>query len=159
MTKRAVIACAMLTAGLVAGACGKPVDLKQSLQVTDVTSGWFDAGIVEGKNKLVPTVTFTLRKAEGVANSAVALNLVFKTSDTGDESNDEFVQRVEFNGNETAPIVVRSKSGYTADPPQSRADMLKHSQFRDMDVEIFAKQTSQWVSLHKTRIERQLLTR
>ena len=149
----------MLTAGLVAGACGKPVDLKQSLQVTDVTSGWFDAGIVEGKNKLVPTVTFTLRKAEGVTISSVALNLVFKTSDTGDESNDEFVQRVEFNGNETAPIVVRSKSGYTADPPQSRADMLKHSQFRDMDVEIFAKQTSQWVSLHKTRIERQLLTR
>ncbi|MBA3298232.1 MAG: hypothetical protein H0U19_15000, partial [Acidobacteria bacterium] len=148
----------LMTAG-VAGACGKPVDLKQALQVTDVTSGWFDAGIVDGKNKLVPTVTFKLRKAEGVPLSSASLNLVFKTSDTGEENNDEFVQRVEFSGNETAPIIVRSKSGYTGEPPQSRADMLKNSQFRDMDVEIFARQTSQWVSLHKTRIDRQLLTK
>lgn len=147
----------MLLAGLVAGACGKPVDLKQALQVTDVTSGWFDAGIVEGKNKLVPTVTFTLRKPEGVKLSSVSLNLVFRKSDTGEEHNDEFVQRVDFSGNETLPITVRSGSGYTGE--ESRADMLKHSQFRDMDVEIFAKQTSQWVSLHKTPIERRLLTK
>ena len=43
-------------------ACGAPVDLKQSLQVTDVSSGWFDAGIQNGKNKLVPTVTFRSKR-------------------------------------------------------------------------------------------------
>ena len=37
--------------------------------------------------------------------------------------------------------------------------MLEHSQFRDMEVQIFAKQSSaQWVELHRARIARQLLT-
>ena len=69
------------------------------------------------------------------------------------------MQRVDFQGQETQPVTVRTKWGYTADPPQTRAEMLKHSQFRDMDVQIFAKQSSsQWVELHRVRIARQLLT-
>ncbi len=39
--------------------CGGPEpDVKQALQLTDVVTGWFDAGIVNGQNKLVPTITF-----------------------------------------------------------------------------------------------------
>jgi hypothetical protein len=37
--------------------------------------------------------------------------------------------------------------------------MLKNSQFRDMEAQIFAKQSSsQWVELHRLKIPRQLLT-
>ena len=45
----------------------------RALQVTELSSGWFDAGIVEGKNKLVPSVTFRLRKSQGVDISAAAV--------------------------------------------------------------------------------------
>ena len=143
---------------LIAAACSSAVDLKQHVQVTDVTTGWFDAGIVDGKNKLVPSVTFKLRRSPDVNLSSVSLNLVFKKVD-GTEHDDVFVQRVAFNDNgETNPIPVRSQTGYTGDPPQSRADMLKHKDFIDMEVEIFARQSSAWVPLHKVRISRQLLT-
>jgi hypothetical protein len=155
MWKRAAVACALLTAV----ACSKPVDLKQALQVTDYSSGWFDAGIVDGKNKLVPTVAFKLRQAEGTGLSNAALTIVFKFADSGEEHDNVFVQRVDFDGSVSKPVSVRSQTGYTGDPPQSRADMLKNSHFRDMDVEIFARQSSNWVSLHKARIDRVLLTK
>ena len=149
-----------ILSALVLPACYSSVDLKQALQVTDVSTGWYDAGIVDGKNKLVPSVTFKLTKSPGVRVSSASLNVVFR-KDTGEEHDDVFVQRVEFGGNdETAPIVVRGTTGYTGDPPQSRADMLKNSQFRDMDAEIFVRQSSsQWIPLHKVRIARQLITR
>lgn len=143
----------------VLNACGPAVDLKQALQVTDVSSGWFDAGIVDGKNKLVPSVTFKLKNSSTAKLSSVSLNLTFTFAGDQDHTDDVFVQRVDFQGQETQPITVRTKWGYTGDPPQSRADMLKHSQFRDMDAQIFAKQSSsQWVELQRVRIARQLLT-
>ena len=40
--------CFLLAAGLLAAGCASRVDLKQSVQVTDVSTGWFDAGIVDG---------------------------------------------------------------------------------------------------------------
>ncbi len=152
--------CTVLTACvlLLAAGCAKPVDLKQHLQVTDVSTGWYDAGVVDGKNKLVPSVSFKLRRPADVKLASVSLNLVFKKVD-GTEHDDVFVQRVTFNDNgESDLIPVRSQTGYTGDPPQSRADMLKHKDFIDMEVEIFARQSAQWVSLHKVRISRQLLT-
>jgi hypothetical protein len=142
-----------------ASACGKPVDLKQALQVTDVSSGWFDAGIQNGKNKLVPSVTFKLKKNADVNLSSVSLNIVFMFAGSSDHADDVYVQSVRFEGSETKPIVVRTQWGYTGDPPQTRAEMLKHSQFRDMEASIFAKQSSsQWVELQRVPITRQLLT-
>ena len=153
--RRASLAAIVL---LAAAACGSSVDLKQALQVTDVSTGWHDAGVVDGKNKLVPSVTFKLRKPPDANLSTVSLNVVYRKV-TGDEHDDVFVQRVDFTGDETAPVTVRSQTGYTGEPPQSRADMLKNSNFVDMEVEIFARQTSsQWVSLHKVTVSRQLLT-
>ena len=51
-----------LLAVLALSSCSKPVDLPKALEVTDVTTGYFDAGIVEGnKNKIVPTISFRLK--------------------------------------------------------------------------------------------------
>ena len=149
-----------LLAAALSSACSKPVDLKQSVQIVDVTAGWFDAGIQEGKNKLVPSVTFRLKKNPDADLSSLSLNLVFQAEEATEHFDDVFVQRVAFNGNETEPITVRSKFGYTGDPPQSRAEMLKNSHFRDMNVQVFAKESAaQWVELHRLKIPRQLLTR
>jgi hypothetical protein len=139
--------------------CGAPVDLKQAVQVIDVSTGWFDAGIVEGKNKLVPSVTFKLKQTADAKLTSISLNVSFVFVKDTDPNDDVFVQNIPFAGAETAPLTVRSKVGFTADPPQTRAEMLKHGEFRDMDARIFAKQSSsQWVELQRVRIDRQLLT-
>jgi hypothetical protein len=149
----------VLAAALSAAACGKAADLKQATHITDVSSGWFDAGIQDGKNKLVPSVTFRITKTPAVDLSSLSLNVVFRVSGEQEHWDDVFVQRVDFNGDSTDPITVRSQFGYTGDPPQTRADMLKNSQFRDMESQIFAKQSSsQWVELQSVKIVRQLLT-
>ena len=152
-----ILAALLATAGM--AGCAKAVDLKQSIEVTDVASGWFDAGVVNGQNKLVPTVTFKLRKKGSVELGTIALNMVFKRQGEDGSYDDVFLQRVPFEGPETAPISVRAQNGYTADPPQTRAEMLKHSLFRDVAVQIFAKQSStQWVELQRVEVQRQVLT-
>jgi hypothetical protein len=159
MVRRIAASLAIAAAASCLTACGPRVDLKQAVQVADVSSGWFDAGIVDGKNKLVPSVTFKLKKNADVKLATVSLNLTFTTAGDQDHTDDVYVQRVDFQGPETQPITVRTKWGYTGDPPQTRAEMLKNSLFRDMDVQIFAKQSaSQWVELQRVRIERRLLT-
>ena len=57
MRRPSVALLLLAVAGLAAG-CGKPVDLKQVLQVSDVSGGYHDAGLVEGRNKVVPSITF-----------------------------------------------------------------------------------------------------
>jgi hypothetical protein len=159
MARATLCVLGLLAAALSSGACGSAVDLKQALQVTDLSAGWFDAGIQNGQNKLVPSVTFKLKKNPDVRLSSVALNLTYIFVDTQEHADDVFVQSVPFEGPETAPIIVRSKWGYTADPPQTRAEMLQNSHFRDMEVQIFAKQSSsQWVELQRVKIARQLQT-
>ncbi|HEX5473691.1 MAG TPA: hypothetical protein VFX12_03430 [Vicinamibacterales bacterium] len=144
--------------------CSPQVDLKQTLQVTDVAAGWHDAGVVAGKNKIVPSVTFRLKKPAGASVSPLALNAVFKRLNgqpphvTEDDWDEVFVQNVPFEGDQTAPLTVTSPTGYTADPPQSRADMLANSQFRDMRLHLFAKSGSgQWVEVAHIDIPRTLL--
>jgi hypothetical protein len=150
--------CALIPALLLTISCSSPVDVKQSVQVTDVSSGWFDAGIVDGANKLVPSVTFRLRDSSGDV-SRLAMNIIFKFADNGETHEEIFKQRVDFEGGQTALLTFRAQVGFTGTPPQSRADMLKNSFFRDMDAVVLVRQQSaQWVELHQGRIERQLLT-
>lgn len=150
---------AICTVALLPGACGPAIDLKQALQVTDLSSGWYDAGVQNGQNKLVPSVRFKLRKNGDVNLSSLSLNLTFTFSGEQERADDVFVQNVAFEGAETAPIIVRTKWGHTADPPQTRAEMLTNSHFRDIEVQIFAKRSSgQWTELQRLKIARRLVT-
>ena len=113
--------------------CGRPVDLKQVLQVSDLSGGYHDAGIVDGRNKIVPTVSFRLKKSTNDDIRPLSLNVVFKKL---------------------------PKAGYTGDPPQSRADILTHSMFQDVRAHIFAKHSAtQWVEIGSFDIPRQILAR
>jgi hypothetical protein len=157
---------ASLLAVLLAAACSSSVDIKQALEVTEASSGWYDAGIVDGKNKIVPSITFKLRKKQDIDLSAIALNIAFRYvpapgSNVEEPWEDFYVQRAEFkNRNETDPLVVRLPNGYTAEPPQSRLEMLKNSQFRDVRARIFAKySSSQWVEIGTVDVQRQLIVR
>jgi hypothetical protein len=150
-----------------AASCSKPVDFKSTLQVTDVSGGWYDAGIVEGKNKLVPTVTFRIRKPADVRLRSLSLNVHFKRivdpskpGLEGEEEADEvFLQTVDFaDGTQTALLPVRAPTGFTGE--QARAEMLQHSQFKDFRARVFAKQSSTtWVELLTFDIPRTILTK
>ena len=140
--------------------CGGQVDLKQALQITDVSTGYFDAGVTpDGLNKLVPSVTFRIRDTSGKV-SRLALNVMFRRTDSGEDQDEVFLQRVNFANGQTELLTVRPTFGFTGTPPQSRQDMLKNSNFVDIDAVVLARQVSaQWLEVHRVRIERQLLTR
>ncbi|MDQ3421255.1 MAG: hypothetical protein M3541_21210 [Acidobacteriota bacterium] len=151
---------ALAFALLFAISCSTPVDLKQALQVTDVSSGYFDAGVTaEGANKLVPSVTFRLRDSSGKL-SRVALNVVFRVAASGEDKDEIFKQRVDLADGQTELLTLRSQAGFTGTPPQSRLDMLKNSNFQDMEAVIMVREVAaQWLELHRIPIERQLLTK
>jgi hypothetical protein len=143
-----------------AASCGKPVDVKTALQVIDVRTGYFDAGVKDGKNRLVPDLVFRIKNVSGEKLTSPSINVIFKKLN-GDVIWDEvYFQHVDFkDNNETGPITARASTGYTGDPPQSRADMLRNSYFEDLYAQVFVKQSSsQWVELHRVTLERKLLT-
>lgn len=159
----------LCAAGWVAGAiigllvaCGPARDLRQDVQVVDVTTGWFDAGIVDGKNKLVPTISFRLKNVSAERIAGIQVNGVFRRVGEEDEWGSAFVRAVGSDGlapgATTAPIVLRSQLGYTSEQP--RLEMLRHREFIDARVELYGKRgAAQWVKLGEFRIARQLLTR
>jgi hypothetical protein len=164
---RTVRGCAaLMPVLLLASACTSNVDLKQALEITDASGGWYDAGIVEGKNKIVPTVTFRLRNTTETSIASVAVNVAFRYppaagATTEDELDEVFIQQAQFSeGNQTPPLTVRTQTGYTGDPPQSRLDLLKHTQFRDVRARVYVKYGStQWVDIGTIDVPRQLITR
>ena len=59
-------------------ACGPAVDLTKGLQILDVSTGWFDAGIVNGQNKLVPAISFKLKNVSDQKLTVLQVNVLFK---------------------------------------------------------------------------------
>jgi len=169
MRIRAAFITAVVLAGLSAAGCSKPVDLKRALQVLDLTGGYHDAGVVGGKNKIVPSLTFRLKKGGSDSLRPLSLSVSFKKlppagmavppgSPAETDWDEKFVQSVPFENDVTAPLTFKAEAGYTADPPQTRADMLKNSNFQDVRVHVFAKHSaSQWVEIATFDVPRQIL--
>jgi hypothetical protein len=166
---RIVSAALVLAIGLTAG-CSAPVDLKQVLKISDLTGGYRDAGIVDGRNKIIPSISFRLTKSTDRSLDPLSLNLAFKKlpapgitpapgSPTEEDWDDAFSANVRFTGNDTGLLTYKINAGYTGDPPQSRADILKNSHFQDVRVHIFAKHSSsQWTEIAQFTLPRQLIT-
>lgn len=147
---------------VLAAACGSNVNLATSAKLTEVTTGWFDAGITEdGKNKLVPSVSFRIQNTGTATIGSTQLNLIFKRIIDQEEWTTSFVRGIGTEGlapgASTAPIVVRAQQGYTG--TQARITMLQNAQFIDFKVEVFGKHGSAaWAKLGEYKIDRQLLT-
>jgi hypothetical protein len=160
---------AVLTASLSAAGCSKPVDLKQALQVTDLIGGYHDAGVVGGKNKIVPTLSFRLKKSTSDSLRPLSLSVSFRQlppagtevapgSPAEKDWDEKFVQSVAFENDVTAQLTFKAETGYTADPPQTRAEMLQNKSFQDVRVHVFAKHSaSQWVEIATFDVPRQIL--
>jgi hypothetical protein len=167
MLTRRLIGALILVAPLavLSTACSSSVNVKQAVEVTETGGGWYDAGIVDGKNKIVPMVSFRLQKRAGADLDSVSLNVAFREppppgGNTEEQWDEVYLQNVKFEGPQTSVLTVRTEKGYTGDPPQSRLELLKHSQFRDKRAHLFAKASGgQWVELATIDVPRQLITR
>jgi hypothetical protein len=152
---------ACLVLALVVAGCGSR-EVEKDLAITDVHTGWYDVGIVDGQNKLVPSISLKLKNVSPEQIARVQINAVFKRLDGENKEWDaHFVRGIGPDG--LAPgaqgdeLVLRSERGYTGQ--QSRLQMLQNKEFVDAKVEIFGKHGSRlWVKLGEFTIDRQLLT-
>ncbi len=151
----------ILALALLASGCTPTVNVQEALAVTDVHTGWYDMGRVNGQNKLVPSISLKLKNASADSVARVQLNAIFHRAGEADGWGEHYVSAVDASGlnagASTSSIVLRSTLGYTGDQP--RAEMLRHASFVDATVDIFGKQgRGSWVKLGEYRIDRQLLT-
>ena len=157
--RRAVLA---IAAALVVAGCGHNFDVEKVLKITDVHTGWYDAGIQEGKNKLVPSISLKLQNVSDEQVESVQVNAIFRREGETQAWGEHFVTAIDRDGlppHQTTPgeLVLRSNLGYTG--TESRLQMLQNKQFVDAKVEIFGKHGSRtWQKLGEYKIDRQLLT-
>jgi hypothetical protein len=152
-----------LAAVVLLAGCGPSVDLTKGLQVTIVDTGWYDAGIINGQNKLVPSVSFNLKNLSEQKLSTLQVNAIFRRVTENDEWGSGFLAAAGSDGlapgATTTTLTVKSPLGYTGSD-QSRQEMLQNSHFVDAKVELFAKYGStQWARLGSFPIQRQLLAK
>ena len=152
----------LLLLAMTTAACGGPtVDLSKGLQVLDISTAWRDVGIVDGQNKIVPTITFKVKNVTDQKLTGLQLNLLFRRITEPDEDwGSAFVINPAPGG--LAPgqtsnsITATSQLGYKGTEP--RAQLLKNSQFVDAKVDLFAKYASvQWKKVGEFPVERQLI--
>jgi hypothetical protein len=145
---------------LVSASCGPKVDLSAGLQVLDVSTGWRDTGMVNGQNKLVPSVTFKLKNTSDQPLPVLQMNVLFRRVNEDTEWGSGFVTVAGSEGlkpgDTSQSLTVNSQLGYTGTEP--RQEMLANSQFVDAKVQLFSKYAStQWVKIGEYPVTRVLL--
>lgn len=146
--------------------CGPRVDVGKDLQVVDVTTGWFDAGILKTPagemNKIVPSVAFKLKNVSTNTIETVQVFVVYhRVAAPAEEWGSSWVKAVGSEGlkpgQTTREMVLRDDLGYTGQQP--RIQMLQNKDFVDAFADIQVKQgASKYVRLAQLKIDRQLLT-
>jgi len=152
----------VLLAALATASCGPKVDLTKGIQVVDVSTGWWDAGVVNGQNKLVPSVTFKFKNVSEQTLPVLQANVVFRRVTEDKEWGSSFVKITGTEG--LAPgatsesQTVKSQLGYTGS--ESRQQMLDNAQFVDAKIELFAKYGNiQWQKVGEYPVPRTLITK
>jgi hypothetical protein len=158
------LACLLpVVAAVTFAGCGPTVDLTKGLQVTIVDTGWYDVGVVNGQNKLVPTVSFVVKNVSDQKLVSLQVNALFRRVTEADEWGSELVIAAGSGGlaagASTGVLMAKSPRGYTGSD-QSRQEMLQNSHFVDAKVDLFAKYGSaQWTRIDSYPIKRQLLAK
>ena len=136
-------------------------EVEKDLKVVNVKTGWYDAGIVGGQNKLVPSISLELQNVSADEIASVQLNAVFRRVGEEQSWGDHFVRAIDTSGlpagASTKPIVLRSSFGYTG--AQARVQMLQNKEFVDAQVEVFGKNGRRnWVKMGEYPVGRNILT-
>lgn len=128
---------------VVAGtAACRAVDLSKALTVEPVLSGYYDDGLLDGWNHLIPDLTFRIKNTGATPISAgIRLTVNFWFTADADGENDSIVlppiEKRLAPGDETVIFQARAPHGFRLEGP--RADLFSHSGFKDMTAKIFAQ--------------------
>ena len=156
-------AAAALALSLGAAGCSAPdVDVAKVVTVGDITTGWFDVGIVDGQNKLVPTAMFTVTNTGTETLAGLQVFTVFRFIGETEELGSGLVvlRGKEALGPSATSKTITMRANWGFSGLQPRAQMLMHSQFKDARAEIFAKFGAKpFVKIGEKQIARQLLTK
>ena len=151
-----------LCCGIVAAAgCASAVDVPSALEVTQLSSGWFDAGLDSlGRNKIVPSVSFRLENETTQELGYLQINAVFRRAGETEGWGTKFVRVAGTDGipagEATQMLRLDSSRGYTGE--QSQAEMLGHTDFVDVEMDLYIKhRTQQWALVDTVDVDRQLL--
>jgi hypothetical protein len=160
MRKPTLLMTLFLTAALAAASGCRSREVEKDLRITQVETGWYDVGIVDGQNKIVPSVTFRIENVSEDPIEDVQINAVFRRVTEPEAWGDRLVRGVGDEGLPAGatgkPLVVRSERGYTG--TEARAQMLRNSEFIDAKVELFGKHGSRtWVKMGEYTIDRELI--
>ena len=156
---RALLVAAALC-GLCSTGCQKTIDLTKGLEVTDVSTGWSNAGEVNGQNKMVPTISFKFKNVSDQTLTVLQANVLFRRVGEEEEWGSSYVKVVGADGlapGATSPVQhVSCPKGYTG--TETRTQMMANSNFVDAHVKIFAKYSStQWAPVGDFPVDRKLL--
>jgi hypothetical protein len=154
--------CLTVLLALAAAACGPNIDLKSSLQVQDVSTGWADLGVVNGQNKIVPSIAFKFKNVGSQPITTLQANVIFRRVNEEDEWGAGFLRVAGSEGlaagASSQTLSVSSQRGYTSTEP--RLQMLANKQFLDARVQVFAKYAStQWTLIGEFPVERRLIAK
>ena len=136
------------------------VDLREAIEITDVSTGWHDNGLRSGWTHFVPNITFRVKNSSTVPISNVGLTVSF-WKEGGDGEFDEVLLRGIRDeplaaGATTEPIVARGTVGYNLEGP--RTELFARSPFKDVIAKIFARRGGRIVPKGEYKIERKILT-
>jgi hypothetical protein len=141
-------------------ACGPTVDLATAVAAESVTTGWADGGLVAGKNKIVPAVSFRLKNVSDRKLGPLQVNAVFRRVNDPAEWSSGYLANAASElppGGETGAPTITGSQGYTG--TDDREAMLRNSQFVDAKVELYVKSgPSSWTRIGEYPIARELLS-
>lgn len=140
--------------------CSRSATVQDAIDVYDVKTGYDDGGRESGQNRLLPTIAFRVRNKASRLVHTVQFNAVFRVIGDPEELGAQLVLGIDYNGlpagQASGPYTLRSMFGYSGE--QARVEMFQHEGFKDVQVELFAKQGgNQWVKLTELVVDRQLL--
>ena len=150
----------VLVLGVLAAGCGPKVDLTKNLEVREVATSWWDMGVVEGQNKLVPMISFKLANTSEETLKQLQVNAVFRriTEPEVDWGSGFLMNPVPGGlapGATSDAFTVKSSLGYKGTDP--RDVMMKSQYWVDAKVDLFAKYSSmQWKKIGEFPISREL---
>ena len=152
---------ASLVLALFAPGCARTRMVENDLKLVDVKTGWYDAGIVGGQNKIVPSITLKLQNVSDESISRVQVWAVFRRANEDKTWGEHFVRAIGPDGLEPdktgGALVLRSTLGYTG--TESRSQLLQNREFVDAKVNVFGKHGSRtWIKMGEYTVDRHLLT-
>jgi hypothetical protein len=159
MFHRPLVLAAALVALTGVASCGSSVDLKSSLTIVDTISGYYDNGLKDGWNYLMPSVTFRLANSAPEDIRGLELTVAFWQDGADGEWSDALVQRIGDDvipaRGKSEPITVRGTVGYRLE--DVRANLFSNSRFKDVTAKVFARRGGTIVPIGQIRLEHQII--